>query len=124
MKWTIENGVIRFSEPISGTIEVVVRDDIDPSNAPDYQDSLFNGDNELIRLYTPMVRAFVRMKLAERVWKDAKGQAKNEAKETLALSSGQYEMAKSQASSMRSNRESGVIRMQPIIKRGRGDGWS
>lgn len=119
MKWTIENGIIRFSESVSGSFEVVVRDDMNPNVVPDYEDLLFGGNTELIRLYTPMVRAHVRMKLAERAWKSASGAAKQEAREVLVLSAQQFDEARSKASSMRSNRESGIIRLEPI--RGRGN---
>jgi len=117
--WTIENGIIRFTEPVTGTFEVVTREDIDPNMAPAYSDSLFNGNKELIRLYTPMVRAYVRMKLAERLWKEAPEHKQVKAEKVLALATAQYEMAKSRASSMRTAREAGLPRFQPIIGRSR-----
>lgn len=118
--WTIENGAIRFSYPQVGTLEVVSRVDADPSIIPSLDDSLFQGDEELIRMFYPVLQDYVTAKICEREWS-----AEHDPKKKAAMSQNLvywkqvYVDSLAAAQKVHRARENRVIRLQPIIGGGK-----
>lgn len=117
VKWCIENGAIRFSDPLEGTLEVVSRVDIDPTVFPALDDSIFSGDEELIRLFYAALRDFVAMKIAHRSWMSEHSDLnrRNSLRQTFEAMDAEFKKSFETARCVQRDREARVTRFQPIV---------
>lgn len=118
--WTIENGIIRFANPQTAELEVVARLDYDATLVPNFEDPLFGGDLELVRLFSKVVQAFVTMSMCERLKNQATTPQQIQFYDMKLVGlTKKYQMELAEARSAQQRREVGVFRLGPIMGRGR-----
>ena len=119
LKWCVENGSVRFSTPLTGTLEVVSKIDWDPTVFPDLDDFIFDGDDEVVRLFYTALRDLVALGIARNMWTAELSKPSRRAllRQTVDDRENEYRKSFALARNVLRARESRVTRFQPIVGR-------